>query len=140
MANAFLDSNTLLYLISADAAKADRIEELLVDGGVISVQVLNEFTAVARRKFSLPWSEIEVALDPIRAAFDIEAVTLETYDLAVTVAQRFHYKIYDSLIIAAALIAGCDTLYSEDMQHGHVIADRLTILNPFIEGQAIRQR
>ena len=139
MASAFYDSNTLLYLISSDPAKADRIEALLAGGGVISVQVLNEFTAVARRKFSIPWSEIEVALDPVKEAFDIEAVTLETYDLAVTVAQRFHYTIYDSLIIAAALIAGCDTLYSEDMQHGQVIADRLTIINPFLQGQAIRQ-
>lgn len=132
MARAFYDSNTLLYLISSDNAKADQIEALLVGGGVISVQVLNEFTAVARRKFSLPWSEIEIALDPVREAFEVEVLTPETYDLAVTVAERFRYTIYDSLIIAAALIAGCDTLYSEDMQHGQVIADRLTILNPFL--------
>jgi predicted nucleic acid-binding protein len=132
VASAFYDSNTLLYMISSDATKAGRIEALLVGGGVVSVQVLNEFTAVARRKFSLPWPEIEVALDPIKEAFEVEPVTLETYDLAVTVAQRFGYTIYDSLIIAAALIAGCDTLYSEDMQHGQVVADRLTILNPFL--------
>lgn len=128
---AFFDTNVLLYLLSGDAAKADHAEELLARGGVISVQVLNEFASVARRKLDMGWAEIEDVLRTVRAVCRVDSVTVETHDRALALAKRYRLSIYDGLIIAAALIADAVVLYSEDLQHGQRIADRLRIENPF---------
>jgi predicted nucleic acid-binding protein len=130
-AETFFDTNVLLYLLSADSAKADRAEELLANGGVISVQVLNEFAAVGSRKLGMSWSEITEALDPVRAICEIEPVTVATHDRAIEIAGRYGFSIYDATIVASALMAGCKTLYSEDLQAGQVVEKRLTIRNPF---------
>jgi predicted nucleic acid-binding protein len=129
-AKTFFDTNVLLYLLSADAAKADRAEELLAAGGIVSVQVLNEFAAVASRKLRMAWSEIRDALGPIRAICEVESISIEIHDRALELAQRYRFSIYDATIIAAALKAGCNTLYSEDLQDGQRI-EKLTIRNPF---------
>jgi len=127
----FFDTNVLLYLLSEDAAKADRAEELIANGGVISVQVLNEFAVVASRKVGMSWGEIRDMLLPIRAICQIEAVTPETHDRGIAIAERYGFSFYDAIIVASALGAGCKTLYSEDLQHGRVIARQLRIRNPF---------
>ena len=126
----FFDTNVLLYLLSEDAAKADRAEELIANGGVISVQVLNEFAVVASRKVGMSWGEIRDMLLPIRAICQIEAVTPETHDRGIAIAERYGFSFYDAIIVASALGAGCKTLYSEDLQHGQVIARQLRIRNP----------
>ncbi len=127
----FFDSNVVLYLLSADTTKADRAEELLAIGGTISVQVLNEFVAVASRKLRMSWTEIREVLAQIRAVCVVEPVTIETHDRALLLAERYGMSIYDALIVAAALLANCNTLHSEDMQDGQVIERQLTIRNPF---------
>ena len=127
----FFDTNVLLYLLSADAAKADRAEELLAGGGTVSVQVLNEFASVASRKLRMPWTEIREVLAQVRAVCVVEPMNLETHDAALRVAERYGLSIYDALIVAAALQAGCKTLQSEDMQDGQVIDRKLTIRNSF---------
>ena len=132
MTEAFFDSNILLYLISSDADKAAMSEGLLAEGGVISVQVLNEFTAVAVRKYGLPWSRIHEALIPVRYACRVEPLSEATYDRATALGQRYGYSFYDCVILAAALIAGCEILYSEDMQNEQVVEGQLTILNPYL--------
>jgi predicted nucleic acid-binding protein len=129
-ANTFFDTNVLLYLLSADAARADHAEELLAGGGVVSVQVLNEFAAVASRKLAMSYSEIRDGLAPIRAICEVEPLTIELHDHALEIAERYGFSIYDATIVAAALNAGCDTLYSEDLQDGQVI-EKLTIRNFF---------
>jgi predicted nucleic acid-binding protein len=129
-AKSFLDTNVLLYLLSADAAKADRAEELVVRGGVVSVQVLNEFAAVASRKLGMSWSEIKDALGPIRAVCEVEPMSVATHDRALEIAERYGFAIYDAMIVASALGAGCETLQSEDFQDGQVI-EKLKIRNPF---------
>jgi predicted nucleic acid-binding protein len=129
-AKTFFDTNVLLYLLAADAAKAERAEELLAAGGIISVQVLNEFAAVASRKLGMAWSEIRDALGAIRAICEVESISIEIHDRALELAQRYRFSIYDATIIAAALKAGCNTLYSEDLQDGQRI-EKLTIRNPF---------
>ena len=129
-AKTFLDTNVLLYLLSSDTAKADRAEQLVADGGVISVQVLNEFVAVASRKLAMSWDEIQEVLGAIRVACEIEPLTVDTHDRAVEIAQRYGLSIYDAAIVAAALIAGCKTLQTEDLQAGQVI-ETLTVHNPF---------
>jgi hypothetical protein len=127
----FFDTNVVLYLLSADVAKANRAEELIALGGALSVQVLNEFVAVASRKLRMPWSEIRDVLSQIRRVCAIEPITLETHDRALHIAERYGLSIYDALILAAALLAGCKTLHSEDMQDGQVIEGTLRIRNPF---------
>jgi predicted nucleic acid-binding protein len=127
----FFDTNVVLYLLSADTAKADRAEELISLGGTISVQVLNEFVAAASRKLRMPLSEIRDVLSQIRAVCTIEPITIETHDRALHIAERYGLSTYDALIVSAALLAGCKTLHSEDMQDGQVIEYQLTIRNPF---------
>lgn len=130
-AEVFFDTNVVLYLLSGDVIKADRSEELLVTGGVISVQVLNEFAAVASRKLHMSWPEIREVLAQIRVVCPVEPLSVDTHDRGAQVAERYDLSIYDALIVAAALLAGCTTLYSEDMQNGQVIERQLTIRNPF---------
>lgn len=132
MADAFFDTNTLLYAIGGQPDKAERSRSLLRSGGTISVQVLNEFTTVAVRKQALSLPEVAQALEPIRITCRVEPLTVRTYDRAVSLAKRYNYALYDCTIIAAALLANCDLLYSEDMQHGQIIEDALTIHNPFV--------
>jgi len=59
-------------------------------------------------------------------------LTAETHDLGLRLAERYGFSVYDAMIVAAALLAGCGILYSEDMQHGQRIEDRLTLCNPFL--------
>ena len=127
----FFDTNVVLYLLSADTAKADRAEELLALGGTISVQVLNEFAAVASRKLRMSWTDIREVLAQVRAVCAVEPLTLETHERALRIAERYRLSIYDALIVAAALLAKCQTLHSEDMQDGQVVERQLTIRNPF---------
>jgi predicted nucleic acid-binding protein len=131
MAKVFLDSNVALYLLSSDAAKADRAEGLLAEGGVISVQVLNEVANVTRRKLTMSWSETNDVLDAIRAVCTTEPLTEETHDTGRRLSERYGLSVYDSMIAAAALLAECEVLYSEDMHDGLVIDARLRIVNPF---------
>jgi predicted nucleic acid-binding protein len=131
-AEIFFDTNVLLYLLSAEATKADRAEQLLSGRGVISVQVLNEFAAVAAGKFAMEIAEIRAVLVAIRAACDVKPLDVETHDLGLEIAERSRYSIYDSMLLAAATRAGCSIFYSEDLRHGQAI-DRLRIVNPFIQ-------
>jgi predicted nucleic acid-binding protein len=130
-AEVFFDTNVLLYLLSADAAKASRAEALLALGGTVSVQVLNEFASVASRKLRMTWPEIREALEPLRAICSVTPVSIEVHDRGLQLAERYGFSTYDAMVVAAALLAGCKTLYSEDMQHGQVIERRLRVCNPF---------
>ena len=127
----FFDTNILLYLLSGENDKADRAEAVLAQGGTISVQVLNEFAAVAARKLGLSYVEIREVLEPVRAVCAVEPLTLKTHDLGLHLAERYGFSVYDALIVAAALLAGCRTLYTEDLQDGQSIEGRLTVRNPF---------
>jgi predicted nucleic acid-binding protein len=127
----FLDTNVILYAFRRDDARGQVAETLLAAGGSLSVQVLNEFVAVARRKLDKGWEDVRNALGILRVFCPEPApITVETHERAVHIAERYGYSIFDSLIIAAALEAGARTLYSEDMQDGQTI-DGLTIRNPF---------
>jgi predicted nucleic acid-binding protein len=129
-ADSFFDTNVLLYLLSKDMAKADRAEVLLASGGVVSVQVLNEFTSIASRKLAMTIPEIREILSTIRAMCIVKPLDIETHELGLDMAERYGFSIYDALIVAAAMRGGCSVLYTEDLQQGQVI-DQLTIQNPF---------
>jgi len=131
MPGSFFDTNVLVYLASDDAAKADRAEAVVREGGAISVQVLNEAANVARRKMKLPWRETRGFLTTLRELLTVHPVTVETHELGLAIAERHQLGIYDALIAASALLAGCDRLWSEDMQDGMAIDRRLRVVNPF---------
>lgn len=127
----FFDANVLIYAFQGDSARSETAQKLLAEGGRTGVQALNEFVSVARRKLGMTWEEIRNALRAIRTLCPLPVnITLEMHEAAVLIAERQGYSIFDSLIISAALEAGCSTLLSEDMQHGQVV-DGLTIHNPF---------
>ena len=128
----FFDSNVLIYAMVLGDPRRDRSHQLLAQGGIVSVQVLNEFVAVARRKLRMPWEDVIEALHAIRILFPSPvAIAVETHEAALRIAQQRGYGIYDAMIVAAALGAKCSTLYSEDLQDGQVIDTQLTIRNPF---------
>ena len=132
----FFDTSVLIYAITGDDARSAQAENLLAAGGNLSVQVLNEFAAVARRKLNMSWKEISEALDAVRVLCEPPGpLTIRIHDAAVRIAECYGYYIYDSLILAAALDAKCTLVYSEDMQDGQTI-DSLTIRNPFLQVQA----
>lgn len=128
---AFFDTNVLLYLLSEDDAKADRAETMLATGGVISVQVLNEFASVASRKLKMPWVEIREILGALRLLCRVEPISLETHERGLMIAERYGFSLYDSMIVASALLSGCAILFSEDLQDGQCIDGQLQVRNPF---------
>lgn len=134
-AESFFDTSVLLYLLSAEAEKADRVEELLEQSGIVSVQVLNEFTAVATRKLGLSLAEVREVLGTVRVLCDTHPLTVEHHDKGTEIAERYRFSFYDSVIIASALLAGCKTLYSEDLQHRQIIDKQLTVINPFAKAR-----
>jgi predicted nucleic acid-binding protein len=130
--SAFFDTNILVYAQQADG-KADRARALFADGGKLSVQVLNEFVAVSRRKQRRSWAEIAEAIDDVLTMVDPPlALTHDVHRVAREFAEEHRISFYDALIVASAIEAGCDILYSEDMQHGRSIGG-LAIVNPFLE-------
>jgi len=132
-AKAFFDTNVLIYAVAQDDSRSTRAEELLEAGGTLSVQILNEFVSVARRKILMSWSEVTEALDAFRVLCPAPIpITVEMHEAALKIAEVHGYNIYDALVISAALEAGCTTLYSEDLQDGQVIDGRITIRNPFV--------
>jgi predicted nucleic acid-binding protein len=129
---AFFDSNVLIYAMVSGDSRRERAQQLIAQGGVISVQVLNEFIAVARRKMRMSWEDVFEALDEVRILFPSPvSITLDTHETALKIAQQHGFAIYDAQIAASALEARCTILYSENMQDGQVIDQRLTIRNPF---------
>jgi predicted nucleic acid-binding protein len=131
MPGSFFDTNVLVYLASGDAAKADRAEAVVVAGGAISVQVLNEIANVARRKMQMSWADTRAFLSMLRDVLTVHPLTQETHGTGLGLAERYGLSVYDAMIAAAALHAGCDTLWSEDMQHGMTLKEGLRIVNPF---------
>ena len=114
MAGSFFDTNVLVYAVSSTERKARKAESLLRDGGIISVQVLNELANVARRKMRLTWPETKTLLSLMRGLLTVHPLQVEAHERALLLAERYDVPIYDASIAASALIAGCETLWSED--------------------------
>ena len=131
MPGSFFDSNVLLYITSGDPTKAAQAEATIGSGGAISVQVLNEVANVARRKMQMSWQDTHALLSLLRGLLTVHPVTAETHETGLALAERYNLSIYDAMIAASALHADCDTLWSEDMQHGMAVDGRLRIANPF---------
>ena len=130
-AKQFFDTNILVYAFAADDPRSARAESLIEEGGVIGVQVLNEFTNVTRRKLRWEWDQIEASLAVVEELFGpVAPLTPTIHARAVSLARDHGLSVYDALIVAAAQDAGCQRLFSEDLQHGRKFGT-LTVENPF---------
>jgi len=130
----FLDTNVLIYCYTSSESDKQIRAQVVADlpNTIISTQILNEFANTLRKKFKLDWSAILSALNEVETNFEVYTITPSYIKSACFIADRYGFSYYDSLIVAAALEAGCSTLYSEDMQHDQVIETKLTGKNPFI--------
>lgn len=131
MSDSFLDTNIVIYSIGNDPIKRQKSIALLSQSPILSVQVLNETANTLLRKFKMPVQDVQTITKALAKECKIEPLTENTHVLALEIKQRYQFSLYDSLIIAAALIAQCNVLYSEDMQHGQIINDQLKVINPF---------
>lgn len=129
-----IDTNVAFYALATGGGKAARAADALEASDFLSVQVLNEYAASVRRKLARQWPDIAADLDLLRGAVPaVHAVDDAANRQALRLAERYDMQFYDAALIAVALANGATTLYSEDMHHGLVIDDSLTILNPFRE-------
>lgn len=132
MAREFIDTNIAVYAFSLDQ-RSEIAERILQRRCLTSVQVLNEFANVGRRKLRMEWHEIDLGLKTLRILCGpVVPVDIDVHDQAFALCQTYNFSFYDALIVAAALNADCSILYSEDMQHGLRVDDRLNIVNPFL--------
>lgn len=131
MPGSFFDTNVLIYAASADPVKADLAERLIAEGGTISVQVLNEFANVARRKMAMSSDDTRAWLTTLRALLSVQPLTVDIHEDGLRLAQRYGFSFYDATIVAAALHADCDVLWSQDMHNGMIVEDQLRITDPF---------
>lgn len=130
-AKGFIDTNIVIYALGPNSAKAALAAPLFAAHPTISTQVLSETANVALKKLALPLLETSKLLAMLEATCRVEIVTSATMHRALDITGRYGYSWFDSLIVASALEAGCDALYTEDMQYGQVIEGKLTIINPF---------
>lgn len=133
MPGEFIDTNIVIYSLSQNDPKQDKALAILASKPVMSVQVLSETANIMRRKLGFDNAAIRAVINRIsQACISLQPLTLNTLNGAFDIAGRYGFSHYDSLIIAAALQADCTTLYSEDMQNGQAIDNRLIIINPFL--------
>lgn len=130
MSAEFADTNVVLYLLD-DGPKAERAEEILGQGPRISVQVLNEAMVNCRRKAGLSWEDTGAFLEGIKSLCRVEDLTIQTHQVGRALAEKYQLSVYDAMIVSAALLAGCTTLWTEDMHDGLLVEDWLRVVNPF---------
>jgi predicted nucleic acid-binding protein len=132
----FFDTNILLYLYSTDEPEKQAVSLHAVHAcacPTVSTQTLNELANTLFRKMRVQWHVIDAVLAEVEQAFRIEPVTVPVIRQACAIAERYRYAYYDSAVLASALSCGCTLLFSEDMQHGQIIEERLRIVNPFLD-------
>lgn len=129
-AETFIGTNVLVHITGSDE-KALAAEALVASGGTISVQVLNELTLVWRRKYGYSWELVRETLWSLRTLLEVSPLIVDTHDLGLSIAERYQLQIYDSLLLASAVLAGCRSFLSEDLHEGLVVEGQLTIRNPF---------
>ena len=127
----FFDSNVVLYLLSDNQTKANRCEEIVEQGGVISVQMLNECVNVMLKKLKMARPEVNEFLAVIKSISEIVPLSIEVHEGALELLDRYQLSWYDALIVSAAIESDCETLWSEDMHNGLVVNKTMTIRNPF---------
>lgn len=130
----FIDTNLLIYYVSNDASRKAVVKDLFVDNEniIISSQVITEFVAAAVKKKILSFDDSVKYAKEFLDLFYLDLIDNEVLLLSFKIAEQYKYSIWDSLIVASALESNCSILYTEDLQDGQVIENRLRVVNPFI--------
>ena len=128
----FLDTSVLLYATAPSDRRCAAAVAALASGGITSVQVLSEFTAIACDQLQRSWPAVHEALS-IFLVLCPKPVTvkLSTYERALELVQQESLVLQDALIAATAQMAGCSRLLSGMAQNGRVLGDQLVVCNPF---------
>lgn len=129
----FADTNIIVYAVGKDSPQQTIARRIIADGVTVSTQVVNETVNVLARKQNVSLSIAHEVAESLLDLCEVTAVDTDTIRKAIDLAKRYALSHWDSLIVASALLAGCDILYSEDMQHGQVFDGRLKVVNPFLE-------
>ena len=133
----FIDSNLFLYAFNdADMPKHQKAIEIITNrhcSNIISIQIINEVSNNMLKKLSFTNREVKAFVESCYGRYEVQPVTEEVFIKACDIRERYRISYYDSIVISSALVANCDYLYSEDMQHQQKIEDTLTIFNPFYE-------
>lgn len=127
-----VDTNILIYLHDAAAPKRTIAENVLASNPRISSQVVSEYLNTTRRLLNMGKAELLNQCAELFKDCEIIAVTHFTLALAASLIKKYSFQLFDAVIVASAFENNCSILYSEDMQHGLIINDTLTIINPFI--------
>jgi predicted nucleic acid-binding protein len=131
--NFFLDTNVCVYAFDIDSRKKEKALDLIIGNhATVSTQVLMETANVALKKLHFCQEKVQLSCDYMSLFCSLHIIELSTVKLAFQVREKYQYSLYDALIIASALESNCNILYSEDMQHNHLINNSLRIVNPFI--------
>ena len=134
--NFALDTNVLLYLYdSSDQAKRHVSESIIALNPIISTQVVSEFINVTKRLMKLPKKEVLFKCNRVFDRCQIVSVDQDILEHSYYILKKYDFQIFDSIIISSTLAAGCNTLYSEDLQHNQLIEGKLNIINPFLQPQ-----
>ena len=130
-------------VLDDDAAVARRAAAFIAAEARAAVQLRGRFTfAVSGGRTpwlmlsvlaaeDMPWADTHLFLSTLKSLLTVHPLTHEIHETGLDLAERYSLSIYDSMIAASALHAACDTLWSEDMQHGMALDDRLRIVDPF---------
>jgi predicted nucleic acid-binding protein len=133
MSKISLDTNVLIYNHGTDGDAKQLIADSLLDNApVISTQVISEYLNVIKRISKMNKVDLLKMCAEWLEDCQIQSVSLSTINLAHHLVQKYDFQLFDSIIVASALEAECDILYSEDLHHGLIVEDKLTILNPFV--------
>ncbi len=137
--NLFFDTNILVYMFDKSEKEKNKISKKLIKGLrnkanlFISAQVLNEFVTIVTKKIENPitFDKLKKILDIIQKVFWISPLSWDDTFMAVEIKLRYQYAFWDSLIISSAMANTCKKLYTEDLQDGQIIDEKLTIINPY---------
>ena len=128
----FADTNIVVYAVGQDSDKRTKARQILVDGVTVSAQVINETVNVLTRKQGVNLVVAHEVAESLLDLCKVVSVDESTIREAIRLTRRYKLSHWDSLIVAAALMAGCEKLYSQDMQHGQVFDEQLKVVNPFL--------
>jgi len=128
----FADTNIVVYAVGQDSDKRTKALHILTQGVIVSSQVINETVSVLTRKQGANLVAAHEVAESLLELCEVAPVDASTIREAIRLVRRYKLSHWDSLIVAAALLAGCEKLYSQDMQHGQVFDERLKVVNPFL--------
>ncbi|MDX9801495.1 MAG: PIN domain-containing protein [Spirochaetia bacterium] len=128
----FIDTNVLIYLLDDNLQKKHKALAVCRNRNIISINVINEYTNVCRKKLNRPVPFIKKDVEFLLARLNIVFPEMKTFFHSLKIGLKYGYSHFDSLMLATALDTGCSVFYSEDMQHNQMIEGRLKIINPFL--------